>query len=127
MRQALSILTAATLLAACASTSSSSPRAESADSASCAELAKAASAGVHRAVDAHRACTADTECITVNVGASCFDHCSTVMSESGRADLDAARDQAATQCDAFLARGCKLIAPPCMAPAAPRCQAGSCV
>ena len=76
---------------------------------------------------ASRSCSSDQDCVTIALGASCFDSCTRSVSRSGAASVAAAIDHAdAGECAAFVDQGCQLIHPPCLPPRTPTCNAGLC-
>jgi hypothetical protein len=94
---------------------------------SCESLAREAAARVDAVLAAHRACGSDADCTTVPQGASCFDHCTTAIARSGEPALQAiVADVDAKECHDFAAEGCRVVPPPCMAPAATTCRSGMC-
>ncbi len=82
---------------------------------------------VMAATEANSACSTAADCTTIEFSTSCFDSCSRAVATSGQAAVDAAKTAAsANECQAFVAEGCKVEAPPCTAPSAPACVAGKC-
>ena len=111
---------------ACASASNNAP-VETTSAPSCEDLATAARKEVSSAIESHAACTQDSDCALDALSAACFDSCSRVVASSGVADVKAARARVNdAQCKEFLARGCKVLVPPCAPPRQPRCNAGAC-
>lgn len=110
---------------ACAS---SSPPASSPGAASCDELVTSARNDVSRAITDHRACTQDSDCTTVGLGASCFDSCTRAVAASGKPEVDAAVARANdAQCKQFAEQHCTPAPiPPCAPPPPPRCVSGQC-
>jgi hypothetical protein len=112
-------------IVACGS-SSSDGKSASAAAADCDALAKQGRDEVSRAIDAHKACTTDADCVEVALATSCFDSCSRGVAKSGRADVDTAKANAEKNaCAQFKEKGCKVTIPPCSPPAL-KCQTGSC-
>jgi hypothetical protein len=129
------LLLAASGAVACGSSPTASPQAASpvasveapAAGEACGAPARQAADRVSAVTSAQRACSADADCIVVPQGASCFDHCTTVIARSGRAALDAVvADVGAHECREFLALGCRIEVPPCAPPGQPSCKAGLC-
>jgi hypothetical protein len=115
------------VLVACSTGPSSAELTSAPGHPSCDTLAASAAREVGSAIAAHAACSSDADCVTVGFGASCFDACSRMMNIVGTSELSAASERVeSAQCKEFAERGCKLIPPPCMAPPAPSCKAGSC-
>jgi hypothetical protein len=126
MRHLIGFLLVTSLLAACAS--SSAPPAGTPGASSCEALQAAASGVVEQAIASHAGCSEDKDCVTVGIGAGCFDHCSRNINADGMSDLRAAQERVGgAQCREFSKRGCQLIPPPCAATPPPRCKAGLCV
>lgn len=94
----------------------------------CEDAPRAAQDEVQPVLEAHRACSADADCVVIPNGTSCFDSCTTVIAKEGATVVQAAYDHAsATKCGPFTQAGCKVIPPPCAPPQPPRCQAGRCI
>jgi hypothetical protein len=110
-------------IVACGSSSSDAKDGSSAD---CDALAKQGRDEVSRAIDAHKTCTTDADCMEVAFATSCFDSCSRGIAKSGKADVDTAKANAEKNaCAPFKEKGCKVTIPPCSPPAL-KCQSGSC-
>lgn len=127
LRAAIAVsLSAGFVLAAC--TKEGGPPGVAVDPANaCADSVKAASAVVLDAVEKNRACQTDEDCVSVAVGASCFDACSRSVSKTGVDAVKAASSSAATgPCKGFKQAGCTVTVPPCAPPSPPRCVASLC-
>ncbi len=132
----LSLALSFALAAACGgSTSSTSGGAASSDggdgavppTASCSDLASAAQKNVSAVVDAHRACTKESDCTTISLSASCFDSCTRSIRKDAAAAFKSAQDQAdAMQCAQFKSQGCTVTIPPCEPPLSTSCTDGLC-
>lgn len=93
----------------------------------CAQQATPARDKVNAAVEAHRTCSVDDDCMTIEVRSSCFDACTTSIAKSGQAAVEQAMSSAGQdECQAFAAAGCKVIVPPCAPPSPPVCREGKC-
>lgn len=130
---ALLVSAAVAIATACGgSTSSTSGSAAPSDGgaatgSSCADLGSAAQKDVAAIVEAHRSCTQATDCMNVELSASCFDSCTRAIRKDAAADLKAAQDKAdQTQCAQFTSQGCKVTVPPCAPPLPPTCVSGMC-
>jgi hypothetical protein len=120
---AVVLVTSAICIAACGNSSSEAKNGAAAD---CDTLANKAREEVSRAIDAHKSCTTDADCIEVAYATSCFDSCSRGIAKDGKADVDAAKASAEKNaCASFKEKGCKAIIPPC-APPALQCKSGRC-
>lgn len=114
-------------LAACSAEPAQMPSSATGGGASCTQSADAARHKVQVAIDANRACTTDADCTLVPAATSCFDSCTDVIAIGGEAAVEQSKASAeASECKAFAAAGCKLIAPPCVPPIPPTCRAGRC-
>jgi hypothetical protein len=76
------------------------------------------------AVEQHARCTADADCVSIEVGAACFDICTRAVNQAEVNAVNAAL--ASADCTQFLAAGCSVVPPPCAPPLAPRCNQGHC-
>ncbi len=115
------------LPAACSASPSGARLTSSPAPASCDALQASAAREVETVIGANVSCTTDADCVSVGVGASCFDHCSRAMNIAGTHELTAATQRVdAAQCREFNERGCTFAAPPCMALPTPRCHEGTC-
>lgn len=79
-------------------------------------------------VEGNRACTKDEDCVTVGLGASCFDSCTRAIAADRKADYDAAVASVnGGACAKYSENKCPAhIVPPCVPPSPPRCNAGMC-
>jgi hypothetical protein len=117
---------------ACACTSQPPPPAAPAvaDTAqrSCSAHREAALVLVRGAIEANRACKADSDCVSVALAARCFNACTRPMSAAGKAAYEAAVTEAnAKHCAAYEKESCPpASSPPCPGAPAPVCKAGSC-
>jgi hypothetical protein len=76
---------------------------------------------------ANLACSSDADCVSVPVGATCFDACTRSVNQTGKGAVERASTLVeASECKAFTDAKCPLIAPPCAPPGPPRCNAGRC-
>ncbi len=120
------LFSAACVVSAACATASNAP-VETTSAPSCDDLANAARKEVSSAIVSHAACTQDSDCVEEALSASCFDSCARGVASSGLSDVKAARARVNdAQCKEFLARGCKVLVPPCAPPRPPRCHAGAC-
>lgn len=93
----------------------------------CGQQATPARDKVNAAVEAHRTCSVDADCMTIEVRTTCFDACTTSIAKSGQAAVEQAMSSASQdECQAFAAAGCKMIIPPCAPPSPPVCREGKC-
>jgi hypothetical protein len=126
------LLLAAAALTACSAAPppephTSEPGGVAGHATSCDARAEQGKSEVLPVVEQNRACTSDADCVTINVGTNCFDVCSRAVNKQGAAAVEKAEAQVnATTCATYKADGCKLIPPPCMAPAPAKCNAGKC-
>jgi hypothetical protein len=114
------------LLAACGS--NARPAEHTSEKQSCESSQTEASASLAQFVAENRACTQDTDCITVAFGASCFDSCTRSIAADRK---DAYESMVTTvngsSCAAYKQSQCPaFVIPPCAAPPSPRCNAGLC-
>ncbi len=120
------LFSALAVLASACATASTAP-VETTSALSCDELAASARKDVDSAIQSHTACATDADCVEDALSASCFDSCARGVATRGVADVKAARARVNdAQCKEFLARGCKVLIPPCAPPGPPRCVAGAC-
>jgi hypothetical protein len=132
-RATILVTAAVAIVTACGgSTSSTSGSPATSDAggtagSSCADLGSAAQKDVAAVVEAHRSCTQASDCMNVELSASCFDSCTRALRKDAAADLKAAQDKAdQTQCAQFTGQGCKVTVPPCEPPMPPMCVSGMC-
>jgi hypothetical protein len=93
----------------------------------CNASTEAAKARVTKVVQENLACSADTDCVRVEVRASCFDACSTSVNLVGKGAVDRASTLVeAAECKKWNEAGCKLTVPPCAPPQPVRCVGGKC-
>ncbi len=112
------VMSVALVSTACGGTPSSAS-----GSPSCSELAAAAQKDVAAVLDAHRSCTQASDCVSVELSASCFDSCTRAIRSDGTSALKAAQDKAdMTQCAQFKSQGCSATIPPCAPPLAVTCK-----
>ena len=112
------------IVTACGSSTSST---SGTTGSSCADLGSAAQKDVAAVVEAHRSCTQASDCMNVELSASCFDSCTRAIRKDAAADLEAAQDKAdQTQCAQFKNQACTVTIPPCEPPMPPTCQNGMC-
>lgn len=72
-------------------------------------------------------CSADADCVRVEVRASCFDACSAAVNLAGKGAVDRASTLVeAAECKTWNEAGCKLTIPPCAPPQPVHCVEGSC-
>ena len=97
------------------------------DFATCTAALRPASDKVTAAIAASTGCSADADCTTIELAASCFDSCTRAVAKAGVAAIEQVKtDVSNNECHPFFDAGCKLEAPPCEAPATPTCSAGHC-
>jgi len=129
-RATLLVTAVLALVTACGATSSTSGSPSDAGGttgASCADLGSAAQKDVAAVVEAHRSCTQASDCMNVELSASCFDSCTRSIRKDAAAALKAAQDKAdQTQCAQFTSQGCKVTVPPCEPPMPAACVGGMC-
>ncbi len=93
----------------------------------CGTSSRAAAERVLAVAEANRACASDADCVTVPVGATCFDACTRNVNQIGKGAVDRASTLVeASDCKNFSDARCTLVPPPCAPPTAPRCNAGKC-
>jgi hypothetical protein len=93
----------------------------------CASPAAAARARVTKVAADNVSCTADTDCVTVEVHASCFDACTAQVNLTGKGAVDRASTLVeAAECKVWNEMRCKLEIPPCAPPQPARCVDGAC-
>jgi hypothetical protein len=121
----LSLVVAACSGAPAAPTSAYRSPQQSSDA--CKAREKDARSEASAAVEAHRACHADADCVSVEIGNGCFDACTDSVNREGEAAIHAALEKSnAGGCARFAADGCYREVPPCAPPQAPTCQGGKC-
>lgn len=125
MRLPLSI--AAVLAASCAAEPRPDAAAVTTPEGDCNASTEAARTRVVNVVEENLTCTADTDCVRVEVRASCFDACSSSVNLTGKGAVDRASTLVeAAECKKFNEAGCKLTIPPCAPPQPVRCVSGKC-
>jgi hypothetical protein len=93
----------------------------------CKASGSAARERVMAVVAANLSCGNDSDCVTINVNATCFDGCSQNVNLTGKGAVDRASTLVeASECKAFAASHCTLTSPPCAPPAPPHCVSGKC-
>ena len=114
--------------AACAASPPPSPVTSSSPPVdSCKAIAQQAAQRVGVVLGAQRSCASDADCLVVPQGASCFDHCTTVIARAGQPALQSVvADVDAHECRDFATQGCRVEVPPCSPPGAAACHKGVC-
>lgn len=113
-------------VAACGS--STRPPDHTSDNQSCEAMQADGVATLSKFVEEHRACTQDSDCITVALGARCFDSCSRTLAASSKDEYESVIATVnAGSCTAYEQHGCPApVIPPCTPPSTPSCHAGVC-
>lgn len=76
------------------------------------------------AVEQHAKCSADADCVSIQVGTACFDICTRAVN---RTEVNAVNDaMARADCTEFVADDCTVMPPPCAPPGPPVCNQGHC-
>ncbi len=113
------------LVAACAASSGGDAKAPTVTE--CGEHSRPARDKVEAAIAANLTCSSDDDCQLLHIHTACFDACARPVAKAGREAVEQAMSAASdTECKAFVASGCKVIAPPCAPPEAPACRDGTC-
>jgi hypothetical protein len=121
---------AALILAACSGApapQNTGYRSPQQNSDACKAREKEARSEASAAVEPHRTCQTDADCVTVEVANGCFDACTDSVNHEGEAAVHAALEKSnAAGCARFSADGCFREVPPCAPPQAPTCSSGKC-
>lgn len=123
----LTLLVAVLLASSCAADPQPDPAAVSTPEGDCDASTDAARTRVTKVVEENLACSADADCVRVEVRASCFDACSASVNLTGKGAVDRASTLVeAAECKKFNEEGCKLTIPPCAPPQPAHCVGGKC-
>jgi hypothetical protein len=117
------------LAIACGATTSTSGSAtdDGANGPSCNDLQASARSEVDGVLQAHRSCTQASDCVGIELTATCFDSCGRAIRADGQANFQAATAKVdGAQCKQFLDQRCKNVIPPCAPPSPVACTAGLC-